>query len=524
MRSFAIAIILLATLFTAQPAHADLLNDAIRDYQFQDYAASETKLRQLLARNPDNLMARYYLGAALQQQGKLDEAIAQYEIVARSPQPVQGIEATLANAYVAAGKPARALPYLQKRYRQNPHDDAAAMDYASALQADGQIDAAAAIYRNLIDAGSNRADQARFQLGQIRVNQGAYLTAVKTMRQIDPASPYGNAAKSYVDALAPVTRPINIYASIEGFYNDNPGSSSSTIIGTTTPVTGGASGTNVVASLTTRAEATPTLHVKLGYLYFGTYYSTTVARQLNFSGHFLNPAIVYKPDTATDIELKGDFQFFDFARQKLSTNVGGTLTATHRLTSGHSFNAHIAYLDKQYTRSYVTGGLSTSLEYLDARSTGVGVGATLAGSALLKDWNGSLSIDYTFNDERTKHAGSPNATIAAQSRDSRYREHSVRFNASLPLGLGDTRLSLLANANYTYRDYPNIQSGNTYPSAAGLHMKSGMLTSGARIQMQVWKKIGLNLAAGFEQTVSHSHASELTYKSNRYFGALSASY
>jgi len=525
MRYVAVAFAVFAFLMSAGPVRADQLADAIQDYQFQDYAQSESKLRQLLQQKPENLMAHYYLGAILQQQGKLEEAIKHYEIVANAPHPIPGIEAALASAYVAVGNAGKSLPYFEAYARQHPADDEAAIQYATALQADGQLDSASVIYHRLIDTNSSLADQARFQLGQVLVGKGAYSSAVQVMRGIDNNSPYGGAAKTYIEALEPVTRPLNLYASVEGFYNDNPGGTSTSLIGTTTAVSGGSQGLTLIAAVNTRAfEATPHLRLKLGYLFSGTFYRATVAKQFNFVGHFINPSVLYTISPANDVELKGDAQFFTFGGQNLGTNLGGTLTATHHLAAGHSINIHASYMDKKFTRNYLVSGILSSLEYLDAQSTGIGAGASLLGSSLLKGWNGSLSLDYTYNEEKPKNTGSVVPTVAAKALDGQFREHAIRLNAYLPLGLGESRMALLGNANYSYKDYTNLQSGSVYPSAISLNMKSIMLTTGAKLQMQVWKEIGLNLSIGMESTVSHSHASELNYKINRYFSALSAAY
>ncbi|HKI62856.1 MAG TPA: tetratricopeptide repeat protein, partial [Mariprofundaceae bacterium] len=510
---------------SAGQARADLLSDAIQDYQFQDFTQSESKLRQLLQQNPDNLMAHYYLGAVLQQQGKLDEAITHYEIVATAPHPIQGIEATLANAYIAAGRADKALPYLETNALQHPSDDDAALQYATALQADGQVDAASAIYRRLINGNSRLADQARFQLGQMLVSDGAYVSAVQVMKTIDPNSSYGSAAKTYIEALKPITRPLNVYVSVEGFYNDNPGGTSSSLIGTTTAVSGGSQGLTLVAAVNTRDfEASPHLRLKLGYLFSGTYYRSKTAKQLNFTGHFIYPSALYAISPDNDVELKGDIQLFALGGQKLATNLGGTLTATHHIAGGHSLNIHGSYLDKRFTKNYLASGVLASLEYLDARSTGVGAGATLMGSALIKDWNGTVAVDYTYSDEKPKNSGSADPALATKALDSHFREHAARVNISMPMGLADSRMALLVNANYSYKDFTNLQSGSVYPSAIGLHMKSIMLTTGAKLQMLAWKEGRLNFSIGMDYTASHSQASELTYKSNRYFAALSAAY
>jgi len=181
-------------------------------------------------------------------------------------------------------------------------------------------------------------------------------------------------------------------------------------------------------------------------------------------------------------------------------------------------------MDKKYSRSFLSSGVLTSLEYLDAKATSFGAGATLLGSAFIKGWNGTLNVAYNYTDEKPKNGGSADLMIAARSIDSRHKEHAIRLNANLPLGVGVAPVSLLVNANYSYKDYPNIQTGSVYPSAIGLHMKSIMQMAGAKLQVMVWKEIGLNLSVGAERTISHSHARELSYRSNRYFASLSSAY
>lgn len=525
------ALALALALGCASSASADtaaLLNQAVQDYQFQDFKEAKSKLQQVLKAEPDNMMAHYYMGLVLQQTGEVKEAVHHLEIVAKSDVAPEGIEGELAAAYLAAGQPQQALPYYRRHYQANPEDETVAFQYASSLQGIGDNDAAAAIYRKLIKAKGQYTDAARFQLGQIMSSRGAYVSAVDLMRAINPQSPYGGVASSYIEALAPMTRPISIYASAEYFHNSNPSSASARTT-QAAGVAGSSHGLTLIGSIGTRAwEMSDRAQAKLSYLYYATFYTKDFAKDNNFVGHFINPLFSYHPNASTKIDLKGEAQFFYFNQQRLSSNFGGTLTGTWTRESGQSANLHGGYLKKLYTGTYVStgGALPTTLRYLDANSWSMGAGATLLASAWGErwaDWGGNLLLDYTFTDERTLNANAA-GDLGIQARDSRYRQHALNADVTVPLTGILSRLSILGTVNYLYQDYLNTQSSLTYASAAGSQIKAISLTGNVKLQALLWKKLGLNLAVGIERSRSRSLADTLNYEANRYFGQLSGAY
>ncbi len=520
----AIAVIVLSCItFTpcTPAAETSLLAQAIRDYQFQDFKKAEQILRQVLKAEPNNIMAHYYLGLVLQQTDRAREAIPHLEAAAHAKNPPQGIESALASAYKAGGQPEKSLPYYRKQHSAFPDNEGITFQYASALQAAGHEDESSALFRSIIAKGGQFADPARYQLGVTLTGLQAYTTAIEQFAAIDPKSPYGKAAKAYMDALAPTTRPFNVYLSAEHFYNDNPSTTSSTITATT--ATGGGSlGTTLIGQIATRPmQLSDHFQAKLAYLYYGTFYAKAFAKDNNFVGHFINPSLIYHASAKNSLELKGDIQFYYFNQQKLSNNYGATLTGTHHVEGGHSISMHVAYIDKAYTSSYNSGGAITSLKYLDARNWSAGVSGTLIAS---ESWPASLTVDYTFNDERNKSKTDP--TLNTKAKDSRYREHATSVELTLPSPFAGffSRFSLAGNMSFSQKDYLNAQSGNVYTDVTGQKMKARSLVWGGKLKFDIWKKFNLNAVIGYEQEMAHSHTSTLTYDTNRYFGQLSAYY
>jgi len=514
-------------------AHADLMQDAVMDYQFQDFKEAENKFRKLLEQHPDDISAHYYMGLVLQQNGKLKEAIKHLELVKFKSKdtPVDGIDDALASAYIAADMPEKALPIYKKKYTADKKDDAVALTYAKALQSSGDIPEARAIYRALIEKNSAQKDAARFQMAQSFVASKAYATAMDELKEIDEKSPYGSAAKSYMDALAPAIKPISLYLSSEWYYHDNPGSaSSSRLPGTTIETTPGSQGLTQIAALNTRAfEWTEKLKVKIGYLYYGMLHRAKKAKTNDFVGHFINPELTYQATKNINVALKGDIQFFYFAHQKLSFNTGGTLTTTWADDRGDNIALNGNFIAKNYTNHFFSSGATpadlsttTSLAYLDARTIGLGIAGTVVGP----DGKGSLSVEYGFNMERPTHINSADATLAAKSSDSKYNEHSVRVNGSIPFPGKYSQFSLAGNYSYSYKDYRNKQDagGLLYPEIPGQFITAVSSTFGVKLQISDFVKIrgrGISASFGYEHNKAHATAPSLSYKSNKYMGSFS---
>jgi len=508
----------------AQPV-SELLDEAIQDYQFQDYDLAEEKFRSVIGQAPGNLSAHYFLGVILTQQGNYEEAINHLEQVASAPVAVEGIDDALVQAYQGANQFDKALPINKKRYLANPEDDAKAFAYGVSLQKTGANAEAKKVYGRLIERNGVYAGPAHYQMGEMLYSEQSYVAAIKEFEAVDPESPYGAAAQAYSSALAPLTRPFNAYLSTEYFYNDNVNSGSKT--GTVATGNIGSQGFTLIGMLSTRQfEITNKIKAKLGYLYYGILHSVNNgpaqnAKAYDFSGHFINPEISFQPNQKMDFKLKGDIQLFNYNHQKLGDNYGATFTATRYLESKQgSANLHVAYLKKKYTTAYTStdtnGIVSTqSLGYLDANTWSYGIGGTYTG----KMWPASLTLDYTFNDEKTI-----NSTVKAL--ESKFKEHAVRADVRLPFTGSLSRFSLLGNASYSDKKYNSVSVVRQVYTDVGVNQRveATLTTLGIKLQAMLWQKIGLTGSIGYEQSKSSSNTSLLTYKSKKYMGQLSASY
>ena len=498
--------------------HADLMQDAVLDYQFQDFDKAENKFSQIIEEDPNNITARYYMGMVLQQTGKPKEAITHLEFVMEKSKttPVVGIEDALLAAYAAAGLHDKALPFHKKKYEENKENDALAFAYAKGLQSAGDIPAARAMYQSIIEKKGPYSDASRFQMAQIIIGNKAYATAIEQLNEVDEKSPYGSAAKAYKKALEPAVKPFNLYVSSEWFNNDNASSGGSRINQSSGRI--GSHGLTQIVALSSRGyEWTERLKAKLGYVYYGMFHYNMDAKSNDFVGHFFNPSLAYQITKNINTELKGDIQYFYYAHQRLSINFGGTSTTKWTGAGGDSIALHGNVISKKYTTQFLSSGPTTpgtysSLEYLDGRSAGIGI----AGTLMDKAQKGSLSVDYTFNMDRPRHTRSADNTLATKSADSKYNAHSIRINGTLPLSKWSSKASLLGNTSYSYKYYLNPQSGVVYAGLDGQHVKATTLVYGLKLEFTDIYKIGrhgINANLGYEQTIANSAASALTYKS-----------
>lgn len=519
-------------MFISPPLYAEsidnLLATAIQDYQFQDFDEAETKFRAIIKQAPDNLSAHYYLGVILTQKGKFAEAVKHLEHVANAPVAVEGIDTALIQAYQGAGQFEKALPLNRKLYESNPENEAYTFQYAVNLQKTGATGQAKEMYNQLISRGGSYTGPAHYQMGEMLYNEKSYVAAVKEFEAIDPKSPYGDAGKAYIKALQPLTRPLSVYLSADYFYNDNINAGIADIVGKTSGGKIAGQGTTLIGAVNTRQfDVSNHFKAKLGYLYYGILHiSGNGAKDSDFIGHFINPEVSFHPNRNMDFVLKGDLQFFNYAHQHLSDNYGATFTATRHLEPQQgSVNLHVAYLEKSYTDAFSSTDRQTGvttvqpLTYLDAKTWSFGAGGTYSG----KEWPASLTLDYTFNDEKTID----NETTVIESnkaKDSRYREHAFRADATLPFTGNLSKLALLANASYSKKNFLNIQSGDLYLDNKGQKAHANLTILGIKAQARLWDEYGLTAAVGYEATKSSSSTSSLRYEAHKYFGQISGSY
>src|SRR2546430_15002502 len=89
---------------------SELLEEAERRLHAGDYAAAEQASRQVLEAAPDSAVARRKLWVALAQQGRLDEAMAEFSMALPLHSTYASANCNRGKAYRAKGILAAALP------------------------------------------------------------------------------------------------------------------------------------------------------------------------------------------------------------------------------------------------------------------------------------------------------------------------------------------------------------------------------------------------------------------------------
>ncbi|MDX8388612.1 MAG: tetratricopeptide repeat protein [Ghiorsea sp.] len=489
----------------AEPATT--IDNAILDFQFQDFQAAEEKFRYLLAQEPESVSIHYYLGLTLQQTKHYDEAIQHLEIAAKSEQAPDSIRSDLAELYVQAGYPHKATSFYKERYLADVLNGQVAMQYAGVLNASGSDDEALKIYNYVIAHPSAELNQARYEKGVILSNLGSYGSAVEMFHQVDKSSPYDAGAKAYLESLEPVVKPVSAYVSTELFYETNPNAASSaTLTGSSSQTTEqGSNGLTAIIKLDTKKwELNPHWRFGLGYLYYGVFYGQDSAKSNDFLGHFLTPSVQWQINTTAYLSWQLDLQSFNYNHQKLSTNKGLTMEIHQRYDSG-SVSLALAGINKAYTETYSSEGNEVSLAYLDARATTV----TLKGTKNIGA--NSISMGYTFNRENTSN--DQTLELYQKASDSQNIKQAISLADSFAFA-GNWSVSL--NGSYAKTDYGNVQSGTAFPSVSGKKVDVKTTVAGLRVAYVFTNLNDWTVSTGAEKTHNVSDATELAYDNIHY--------
>jgi tetratricopeptide (TPR) repeat protein len=149
--------------------------------QAATYADIETLWRTTLARNPECWMAHTNLGLVLLQEGKIDDAIAQYRSALRMQPDSWDAEYNLGTALVEKGQVDEALPHCEKAVALRPTDPDAQVSLGNALLQKGLIDEAISHYQK---AMMLRPDHflARYSLGHALLEKGELDGAIQVCR------------------------------------------------------------------------------------------------------------------------------------------------------------------------------------------------------------------------------------------------------------------------------------------------------------------------------------------------------
>ncbi|MGA2788480.1 MAG: tetratricopeptide repeat protein [Verrucomicrobiota bacterium] len=135
------------------------------------YADAETLLQTTIRRNPNCPMAYYNLGLVYFQQGRLDEAIVQYQKVLQiNPVETDALN-NLGSVFLQQGRLDKAVAHYQKALAINPDSAETHYDLANALFQQGRTDDAMAHYQKALAINPDSA-MAHYNLGNAFLQQG----------------------------------------------------------------------------------------------------------------------------------------------------------------------------------------------------------------------------------------------------------------------------------------------------------------------------------------------------------------
>ena len=146
------------------------------------YNDPETLWRDTLAKNPDAWMVHNNLGLVLTDQGRVEEAIAEYRASLRIKPDHWGAHYNLANALVAQGKLANAITEYQVVLRAEPNFAPAHDNLGGALAMQGKIAEATAEFVAALRINPDSAE-AHNNLGNALLELGKVVEAVAQYRE-----------------------------------------------------------------------------------------------------------------------------------------------------------------------------------------------------------------------------------------------------------------------------------------------------------------------------------------------------
>ena len=146
------------------------------------YANAETLWQETIRRNPGCWMAHYNLGIALDQKGRVDEAITQYREALEINADDAAAHNNLGTDLFQKGKVDEAMLHYQETLRINPHSAEAHLNLGSALQQKGNMAGAMTQYQEALAINPDYAD-AHNNLGNLLRQMGRVTEAIPHFQQ-----------------------------------------------------------------------------------------------------------------------------------------------------------------------------------------------------------------------------------------------------------------------------------------------------------------------------------------------------
>jgi len=153
------------------------------------------RYRRALALDPGYTPALNNLGTALRAAGRVEEAVSVYEQAVAKGSTSPSVAYNLGNARLEQGKPAEAIAHFRKALQENPRFVDAQNNLGLALAAEGRLDEAIAAFREAIRI-DDRSAQAHGNLGKALATRRAFREAAAHLERAIEITP-DNAAAHY---------------------------------------------------------------------------------------------------------------------------------------------------------------------------------------------------------------------------------------------------------------------------------------------------------------------------------------
>ncbi len=148
----------------------------------RDYRSEFTMWKDVAAKRPDNPRGHNGMGAALYEQGKIDEAITEFRIALRIKPQDARVHRNLGNALSKRGDNSGAIRAYRAALRYLPQYALARVSLADALFSDGNFDEAIRQYRKALQINP-LLDNAYHNLGVALFRQGDFEEGIANFRE-----------------------------------------------------------------------------------------------------------------------------------------------------------------------------------------------------------------------------------------------------------------------------------------------------------------------------------------------------
>ncbi|MCX8052722.1 MAG: tetratricopeptide repeat protein [Armatimonadetes bacterium] len=205
-----------------------LINLGVADLKINPQTA-EQRLRRAIEMDPSNLRAYLWLGDALLEQRKIDQAIDAYERAATDNRLATEARIRIGDAQLRAGNYQPAQQAFAQAAERAPYDPRPIAGEAQALQKEGKLKQAEEKYARAADVLSTNRATARSkalvakQLGAVQIQQGRIEDAIANLKLSFDLHPTEESARALVEAQRKANKLNEGISENESALEKNPG-------------------------------------------------------------------------------------------------------------------------------------------------------------------------------------------------------------------------------------------------------------------------------------------------------------